>query len=65
MEMERKFSFEKKQKLVDEFLKNNNVYEPKTFENFDMHAYSKYIRDNNLSSEDITFEIMNMFVFHE
>ncbi len=56
-------SKEQKKVLVNSFIERVNPYNPpKADFKVDLRAYSKYLYDNNLSGEDVTPEIMNMFV---
>lgn len=48
-------------RLVDEYIKRNNPYLPHTSIDIDLRAYSRFIREHRLKSEEITEEIMEQF----
>ena len=54
-------SFQKKQKTIDDYLSEHDIYGEFDPVLFDMRGYSAYIEQNNLKSSDITEEIMRRF----
>ena len=46
---------------INEYVETHNVYGPHEPLNMDLRAYFKYVKENNLSSEEITPDIVEMF----
>lgn len=54
---------DKHDKIMDEYLSTHDVYHDKPWpDNFRLKEYSKYVREQKLNDEDITQEILNMFI---
>ncbi len=54
-------SFQEKQKIVDEYLSDHDIYGEFVPVLFDMRGYSAFVDQNNLNSNIITEEIMSKF----
>ncbi len=50
-----------KSRIVEEYLKKVNPYEPHQPIPFDLRGYASYIKANGLKGTDITTEIMEKF----
>ena len=51
------------QKEVDEFVKQNNLYEGgNSWPNINLRAYSSYLHENNIAKEEITPELVEKFI---
>lgn len=51
-----------KKELMDEYIKKYDPYTKRNELKFDLRGYSSYVETHNLNVEDITPDIMNMFV---
>lgn len=54
-------SFTEKRESIESYIRESNLYEKKSPLNYDMRAYDLYIRENKLSVDEITPEIMKKF----
>lgn len=52
---------DKTQKIVDEYLAKNDIYNHTKTPKFDFRAYSDFILKNDLKPKDITPSILNRF----
>ena len=55
-------SYNEKKSIANEFIRQNNPYEKKPSLNFDLRKYATYVKENGLKADEITPQIMNMFV---
>lgn len=46
---------------MDEYIRTHPPYAPSKTCNVDLRGFSKYVKENGLSNEDITPEIVEMF----
>lgn len=58
-------SFSEKMESVESYIRESNLYEKKPPLEFDLREYDLYVRENNLSVEEITPEIMKKFIKDE
>lgn len=49
------------EKEITEYVETHNIYGPHEPLNMDLRAYFQYVKENNLSNEEITPEIVEMF----
>ena len=49
------------QEQINEYVETHNIYGPHESLNMDLRAYFKYVEENNLSNDDITPEMVEMF----
>ncbi len=49
-------------KEMDEFIRTHPPYASSKPCNVDLRAFSKYVKENGLSNEDVTPEIVEMFI---
>jgi len=49
------------ERQINEYVETHNIYGPHEPLNMDLRAYFRYVQENNLSSEEITPEIVEMF----
>lgn len=49
-------------KEMDEFIRTHPPYAPSKPCSVDLRAFSKYVKENGLSNEDVTPEIVEMFI---
>ena len=49
------------EKQINEYVKKHPPYAPSKPCNVDLRAFSKYLKENGLTNEDITPEIVEMF----
>lgn len=47
---------------MDEYIRTHPSYAPSKPCNVDLRAFSKYVKDNGLSNEDVTPEMVEKFV---
>lgn len=50
-----------KQNIVEEFISRVNPYEKMTPLKFDLRSYSKYVKENKISADKITPDILKKF----
>lgn len=50
------------QTIVENFIKQCNPYKPSKSPNIDLRAYARYIKENSLTADKITPEIMEKFM---
>ncbi len=46
---------------INDYVETHNIYGPHEPLNMDLRAYFRYVKENNLSSEEITPDIVEMF----
>lgn len=46
---------------INDYIETHNIYGPHEPLNMDLRAYFRYVKENNLSSEEITPDIVEMF----
>jgi len=56
-----KKSSDTKQNIVDDFIKRVPPYDEMVPLEFDIRGYSQYVKENDLSEEDITSDILKQF----
>lgn len=49
-------------KEMDDYIRTHPPYVPSKPCNVDLRAFSKYVKENGLSNEEVTPEIVEMFV---
>ena len=59
--MNGQMTYTEKIKMVEEFIDTVNPYDNPPVLNFDMRGYVNYIKENNLTSDNITEDVLNMF----
>lgn len=47
---------------AEKFISENNPYKKREPINFDLRAYSSYVRENNLTARQITPQILEKFI---
>ncbi|MBQ8326923.1 MAG: hypothetical protein IJX86_07595 [Lachnospiraceae bacterium] len=57
-----KNSCKSKRTLVDEYVKEHNPYNQGDKLEYDIRGYSSYVKEHQIKVEEITPEIMNMFL---
>lgn len=55
-------SYNEKNLIATEFIRQNNPYEKKSSLNFDLRRYASYVKENGLKADEITPKILSMFV---
>ena len=57
-------NYKQREKQIQDYIKKNEerIYHGKMMPSFDMRGYAKYIREQHLSADEITSDIMNKFV---
>ena len=51
-----------KQKVVDEYMQDYNLYEKHEPLKFDLRGYAQYVKERDLKPEAITLEILALFL---
>ena len=59
--MNGQMTYTEKIKMVEGFIDTVNPYDNPPVLNFDMRGYANYIKENNLTSDNITEDVLNMF----
>ena len=47
---------------AEKFISKNNPYQKREPVNFDLRAYSSYVRENNLTARQITPQLLEKFI---
>ena len=55
-------SCEERKKKIDEYIARNDPYRPLTPLKFDLRGYAAYIKEHQLKAQDITEDILRLFI---
>ena len=61
MKIGQRQKYKAREQMVDEYIKDRNIYKTQPPLKFDLRGYAKYLRENNLQGKTVDKAIIDMF----